>query len=166
MVRRLFAALLRAVNYGVGHVTEEVSRQFREIPGIAEGSAQPQHGRVADIATHNAIQQTFVLVLIVLAVPVAVGLLFGKDALGGLLIGTIVTGLLQSLSLTSSGSAWHSARKYIENGSFGGNHSAAHAAAVTGDTVGGAYKDAAGPAVNSLIKAASIVALLIAPLIA
>ena len=162
----LVARLLRIVNDGAARVTEEVFRQFREIPGIPEGNAQPQHGRVVNIAINHAIQHTFAPVVVVLATPVAVGLLFGKDALGGLLIGTVVTGLFQSLALTGSGSAWHSARKYIENGSFGGNRSTAHAAAVTGDTVGGAYKDAAGPAVNSLIKAASIVALLIAPLVA
>ena len=160
------ARLLRAVNYGTSRVTEEVSRQFREIPGILEGGEQPKYGLAVDIATRSAIRQTFVPVLIVLAVPVAVGLLVGKDALGGLLIGIIVTGLLQSLAYASSGSAWHSARKHIENGSFGGNRSAAHQASVTGDTLGGAYKDAVAPALNSLVKAANIVALLIAPLIA
>jgi len=161
----LSARLLSAIGIGGERVRAEVRRQWREIPGLADGSALPQHGRCVDIASRNAIRQTLVPVLIVLAVPVAIGLLVGKGALAGFLFGSIATGLLQSLASTGSGSALSNARRHIEAGSYGGNRSAAHEAAVSGEAIGSPLGATVGPAAASLGKLAGVLALLLVPLI-
>ena len=160
-----FSALtMSAVGNAASEMIDEVRRQFKEIPGIMEGTGTPDYARCVDISTGAALKQMIIPGLIAVIVPVLVGILLGTEALGGLQAGALVTGVLMAIFMSNAGGAWDNAKKYIEGGAHGGKGSEAHKAAVTGDTVGDPFKDTSGPSLNILIKLITVVSLVFAPL--
>lgn len=165
MLPYLFSSItMEAVGKAAFQMIEEVRRQFREIPGLMEEKAKPEYARCVDISTAAALKEMIVPGLLAVIVPILTGLVLGKEALGGLLAGALITGVLVAIQMANSGGAWDNAKKYIESGNFGGKGTPTHAAAVVGDTVGDPFKDTSGPSLNILIKLMTIVALVFAPL--